>query len=78
MRLQALISPSHRPLSQLVLFSALLLPATAGFADTTSPKQAEAAKQNNLGTAMMNQQLLEKAAAKFADAYQLESLAGQG
>jgi tetratricopeptide (TPR) repeat protein len=42
-----------------------------GWADT-SPKHAEAAKLNNLGVAMMNQQLMEKATAKFDEAYKLD------
>jgi tetratricopeptide (TPR) repeat protein len=54
------------------LSAALLLSATAGYADVPPVKKAEAAKLNNLGTALMNQQLLDKAAAKFGDAYQLD------
>src|ERR1700721_4020093 len=54
------------------LLAALLVPVAAGHADVSPSKQAEAAKMNNLGTALMNQQLLDKAAAKFADAYQLD------
>lgn len=34
--------------------------------------QREAARLNNLGTAFMNQQMLERAEQKFADAYQLD------
>ena len=54
------------------LLAALLVPVAAGHADVSPSKQAEAAKVNNLGTALMNQQLLDKAAIKFADAYQLD------
>ena len=54
------------------IFAVLLLTTAVGRADVTPSKQAEAAKLNNLGTAMMNQQLLEQAAAKFAAAYQLD------
>jgi tetratricopeptide (TPR) repeat protein len=55
-----------------IIFAALLLTIVPGRADVASSKQAEAAKLNNLGTALMNQQLLEQAAAKFAAAYQLD------
>src|SRR5580658_7571643 len=72
MRLPALVSSSPRARSGLVLFASLLIAATAGSADVTPSKQAEAAKINNFGTALMNQQLLDKAQAKFADAYQLD------
>jgi tetratricopeptide (TPR) repeat protein len=41
-------------------------------ADVSSTKQAEAARANNFGTALMNQQLLDKAQAKFAEASQLD------
>jgi tetratricopeptide (TPR) repeat protein len=54
------------------IFALLLLTAAAGQGDVAPSKQAEAAKLNNLGTALMNQQLLEQAAAKFAAAYQLD------
>ncbi len=54
------------------LFAALLITTSAGHADVTPSKQAEAAKANNFGTALMNQQLLDKAQAKFAEAYQLD------
>jgi tetratricopeptide (TPR) repeat protein len=67
MRLQVLLSSTRR-----ALFAALLVAVASGHANVTPSKQAEAAKANNLGTALMNQQLLEKAAAKFADAYQLD------
>ena len=72
MRLPALVSSSPRARSGLILFASLLIAATAGSADVTPSKQAEAAKINNFGTALMNQQLLDKAQAKFADAYQLD------
>ncbi len=72
MRLHAVASSSRRALPGLVLLTALLTAATAGSADVTPSKQAEAAKLNNFGTALMNQQLLDKAQAKFADAYQLD------
>jgi Flp pilus assembly protein TadD len=72
MRLPALVSSPPRTRSGLVLFASLLIAATAGSADVTPSKQAEAAKINNFGTALMNQQLLDKAQAKFADAYQLD------
>ncbi len=72
MRLPALVSSSPRARSGLVLLASLLIAATAGSADVTPSKQAEAAKVNNFGTALMNQQLLDKAQAKFADAYQLD------
>ncbi len=72
MRLPTLASSSPRARSGLVLLASLLIAATAGSADVTPSKQAEAAKINNFGTALMNQQLLDKAQAKFADAYQLD------
>jgi tetratricopeptide (TPR) repeat protein len=72
MPLPAVASSSRSALSGLVLLTALLTAATAGSADVTPSKQAEAAKINNFGTALMNQQLLDKAQAKFADAYQLD------
>ena len=45
--------------------------AGAGWADTPQVR-AEAAKLNNLGVAMMNQQLMDKAVAKFDAAYKLD------
>lgn len=72
MRLQALPSSSRSALSGLVLFAALGITTTAGSADVTPSTQAQAAKLNNFGTALMNQQLLDKAQAKFAEAYQLD------
>ena len=55
------------------LLGLLVLAAlTVGRADVTSSQKAEAAKLNNFGTALMNQQLLEGAATKFADAYKLD------
>ena len=72
MRLEALPSSSRSALTGLVLFAALGITTTAGSADVTPSKQAEAAKLNNFGTALMNQQLLDKAQAKFAEAYQLD------
>jgi tetratricopeptide (TPR) repeat protein len=72
MRLQTLRSSSRRALPGLLLFAALLVSATVGRAVVTPSQQAEAAKLNNFGTALMNQQLLEGAAAKFADAYKLD------
>src|ERR1700728_4655666 len=74
MPLPAVASSSRSALSGLVLLTALLTAATAGSADVTPSKQAEAAKLNNFGTALMNQQLLDKAQAKFAEAYQLYPL----
>ncbi len=70
MRLQVLLSSSRHTLPGFLLCAALLVTASA--ADVTPGKQADAAKLNNFGTALMNQQLLERAAAKFADAYQLD------
>ena len=60
-----------RWLAALLVFS-FLCAFAAGAAEVAGGKQAEAAKVNNFGTALMNQQLLDKAAAKFADAYQLD------
>ena len=59
----------HHPL---ILCATFLLIAATGYADVPAGKKEDAAKLNNLGTALMNQQLLEKAAVKFADAYQLD------
>ena len=72
MRPPAVASSSRSALSGLVLFAVLLIAVTAGNADITPSKQAQAAKINNFGTALMNQQLLDKAQAKFAEAYQLD------
>jgi tetratricopeptide (TPR) repeat protein len=44
----------------------------SGCGADTSPVRLEAAKLNNLGVAMMNQQLMEKAVAKFDAAYKLD------
>src|SRR5664279_850225 len=44
---------------------------SAGWADTPQVR-AEAAKLNNLGVAMMNQQMMEKAVVKFDAAYKLD------
>ena len=57
-----------KALPALLIFAAL----TVGRADVTPSQKAEAAKLNNFGTALMNQQLLEGAATKFADAYKLD------
>ncbi len=55
------------------LLGLLVLAAlTVGRADVTPSQKADAAKLNNFGTALMNQQLLEAAATKFADAYKLD------
>jgi Flp pilus assembly protein TadD len=59
-------------LQALVFSIALLAASTVGYANGEPAKEAEAAKLNNLGTALMNQQLLDKAASKFAEAYQLD------
>ena len=59
------------PLLLASLVASTLASATA-HADVPSSKQSEAAKINNFGTALMNQQLLDKAQAKFAEAYQLD------
>jgi len=61
------------PLQRRIAIGALLLCVTtsAGHADSTEVK-AEAAKLNNLGVAMMNQQLMEKATARFDEAYKLD------
>ena len=72
MRLQTLRLSSRRAVPGVLLFAALLASATVGRAVVTPSQQAEAAKLNNFGTALMNQQLLEGAAAKFADAYKLD------
>src|SRR5271166_101860 len=52
------------------LVTACLLAGT-GWADAPQVR-AEAAKLNNLGVAMMNQQLMDKAVAKFDAAYKLD------
>ena len=72
MRLQSKVLSSRRALAGLLFFPLLLIPATAGRADVTPAKKAEAAKLNNFGTALMNQQLLDKAQAKFGEAYALD------
>ena len=57
---------------QALIVVALLFIAVPANSDVQASQRAAAAKANNLGTALMNQQLLDKAAAKFADAYQLD------
>ncbi len=62
----------HAPLRRFVTgVIAYCLLSAAGWADTPQVR-AEAAKLNNLGVAMMNQQLMEKATAKFDEAYKLD------
>jgi tetratricopeptide (TPR) repeat protein len=58
------------PLSLVVLI--LLCNPPQGRADVKNPAQSEAARLNNIGTALLNQQLLEKAVDKFAEAYKLD------
>ena len=53
------------------LVTTCLLVSACWAADTPQVR-AEAAKLNNLGVAMMNQQLMEKAVAKFDAAYKLD------
>jgi tetratricopeptide (TPR) repeat protein len=60
------------PLRRLVFGVAVACLAIAVARADTTQKRAEAAKLNNLGVAMMNQQLMEKATAKFEEAYQLD------
>jgi tetratricopeptide (TPR) repeat protein len=63
------------PLTRLILLTLLCLPPTlaaAAPATTPDPAAREAARLNNLGTAFMNQQLLERAADTFAQAYQAD------
>ncbi len=72
MRLQSKVLSSRRALAGILFFPLLLIPATAGRADVTPAQKAEAAKLNNFGTALMNQQLLDKAQAKFGEAYALD------
>src|SRR5271157_4381504 len=57
-----------RPMTGVI---AVCLLTVASWADTPQVR-AEAAKLNNLGVAMMNQQLMEKATAKFDEAYKLD------
>src|SRR5271165_6229786 len=62
----------HAPLRRLVTgVIALCLFVMCGWADTPQTR-AEAAKLNNLGVAMMNQQLMEKATANFDAAYKMD------
>src|SRR5580704_10442756 len=72
MRLHSKVLSSRRALAGILLFAPLLIPALAGRADITPAQKAEAAKLNNFGTALMNQQLLDKAQAKFGEAYALD------
>src|ERR1700744_4576061 len=72
MRLPSKVLSSRRALAGLLFFAPLMFSATGGRADVTPAQKAEAAKLNNFGTALMNQQLLDKAQAKFADAYALD------
>jgi len=59
---------SRRPMTGVI---AVCLLTIASWADTPQVR-AKAAKLNNLGVAMMNQQLMEKATAKFDEAYKLD------
>jgi len=61
--------------ARFALLPALLFASLLHAAETPSPA-LEAARLNNLGTAFMNQQLLEKAAAKFSQAYEADSSLG--
>src|SRR5271167_526489 len=61
-------APLRRPVTGVI---ALCLFVVCGWAETP-PTRAEAAKLNNLGVAMMNQQLMEKATANFDAAYKLD------
>jgi tetratricopeptide (TPR) repeat protein len=58
------------PLS-LVLFLLFCNPLQGGI-NVDSPAQGEAVRLNNIGTALMSQQLLEKAVDKFGEAYRLD------
>ncbi len=58
------------PLSLVFLF--LLWIPLHGRTSVRSPAQGEAVRLNNIGTALMNQQLLEKAIDKFGEAYRLD------
>ncbi len=71
----SLSCPRAIPRARLVLsfaFSALFLVATSSFAADTPAIRAQAAKQNNLGVALMNQQLTQKAIDQFGVAYQTD------
>src|SRR3974390_1620468 len=59
---------SRRPMTGVI---AVCLLTIASWADTPQVR-AKAAKLNNLGVAMMNQQLMKKATAKFDEAYKLD------
>src|SRR3974377_1308737 len=61
----------YPPLRRIVLGVTVMCGPVASWADTARTR-AEAAKLNNLGVAMMNQQLMEKATAKFDEAYKLD------
>ena len=58
-----------------ILLATLLLASTALHAQAPT-RALEAARLNNLGTAFMNQQLLEKAAEKFSQAYDADPSLG--
>ena len=72
MNLQTIKTSIRSTSPYLLLWASLLAPSSSVHADVTTSKQTEAARLNNLGTALMNQQLLDKAVARFADAYQLD------
>jgi tetratricopeptide (TPR) repeat protein len=72
MRLQSKVLSPRKALAGLLFLAPVLIPATAVRADVSPAQKAEAAKLNNFGTALMNQQLLDKAQAKFGDAYALD------
>jgi tetratricopeptide (TPR) repeat protein len=63
-----MIARVSRPVTGLI---ACCLLAVVGWAESPQVR-AEAAKLNNLGVAMMNQQLMEKATAKFDESYKVD------
>jgi len=69
------LTPLRSRSARFVLLPALLLAGSLHAAETPT-RALEAARLNNLGTAYMNQQLLEKAAAKFSQAYEADPSLG--
>src|SRR5664279_521685 len=62
----------HAPLRRFVTGAIALCLCAVGSWAYTPQVRAEAAKLNNLGVAMMNQQLMEKATAKFDESYKTD------
>ena len=63
------MKPFRNPVISAFVTSILAVATSLSAAQTPPLNPREAARLNNLGTALMNQQLIEKAAVKFSEAY---------